>query len=84
MVEEQKNNKRTVNSGRTTKNCTQEREIDCSVASVIELKAAIPLKKIQEKTTPHARSVAFDIATAQRSGFAMTDSTGGSTKSVKI
>ena len=48
------------------------------------MKTAIPLKKIQEKTTPHARSVALGMSIARRSGFVVMGVTCGSTKIVQL
>ena len=48
------------------------------------MKTAIPLKKIQEKSTPRARSVALGMSIAWRSGFVVMGVTCGSTKSIQI
>ena len=46
-------------------------------------KTMISLKKIQEKTTPHAQSVALCMTIAQRNGSIAMGVTCGSTKSVQ-
>ena len=49
----------------------------CVCDQVQVMKAAIPLKKIQEKTTLHARSVVLGMSIAQRSEFVVTGMTCG-------